>query len=950
MTPERWRQIEQVFQSAIDQPPDERSTYLNQICGDDLELRREVESLLMEDNRSNNRIAEVVSDAIEFIQELEEPNLTGKRIGPYRITGVIGEGGMGIVFRAVRDDDEFQKQVALKVVKRGMDSNYIVSRFRKERQILADLDHPNIAHLLDGGSTQAGIPYFVMEYVDGLQLLKYCESNHLNVPDRLKLFQQICAAVQYAHQKLIIHRDIKPANVLVARDGTPKLLDFGIAKILTPDSGSPMATETMTILRLMTPDYASPEQVRGLSISTTTDIYSLGAILYELLTGQRPHPLKNYTPTEVERVICLSETEKPSTAARRSTSSDARIAKVLEGDLDNIVLMAMRKEPERRYSSAAQLSEDIGRYLDGLPVRARTDTVVYRTSKFVRRHKLGVLAVLLVMLSLFGGIIVANYQARRAERRFQEVRKLANTFLFEFHDSIKDLPGSTKGRELIVRTALEYLDSLAKEAGDDPSLQRELAEAYLKVGDVQGDPRGSNLGQTADAMKSYRKALALGQSLTLKDPENIPLLRSLATCYYKVGDLQVETGDIQGGIETLRTGSSVARKIHLKVPQNQQDLLLLIRTQRLLGDAQQKMRDSTAALQTQQQATKLSEQMVNEFPGDFSLHHLCLSLIRLGEAQVETGDLPSAIETYKKVLQIRQGLVQRNPLDSVYRREWRLAHTWLGNFAGGVDTLNLGDRKTAKEFYEKALSIAVEYAGADPKNAMFQHDLSICYAKMGDILSDSNSGNAIDFYRKAIHINRNLMKGSPEEFRFLSRHALYTRNIADPLLRQGDVQDALQSLQESIETLKKMIAMSPTNAEALAGLQMSRLALADALVANQDFTAAQEQYHQALQLAETANKTNRSDLYALWRLADSYTGLGRHSVALGSLPGITNKDRMRNWENARLYFQKSYEIWKDWERYSVSTVFNTSRRDEAAKEILRCENELTRLHPLVTSY
>jgi serine/threonine protein kinase len=322
--------------------------------------------------------------------------LSGIPVGPYRLIREIGSGGMGTVFLAVRNDDAFQRRVAIKVLRRGMDTDAIVRRFRHERQILASLQHPYIAGLLDGGSTSDGLPYFAMEYVQGQNISDFCEARTLDTTARLELFRKVCAAVQYAHQNLIIHRDIKPANVLVTSDGTPKLLDFGIAKLVNPEVGGQTLAPTAAGLQLMTPDYASPEQVRGETVTTATDVYSLGVLLYELLTGRRPYELTSRSLADVAHVICHAEPERPSTAVtqpvRGATSPHTdRLRRRLAGDLDNIALKALSKEPDRRYASVDQFSEDVRRHLAGLPVIARKDTVGYRAAKFVRRNK-GVVA------------------------------------------------------------------------------------------------------------------------------------------------------------------------------------------------------------------------------------------------------------------------------------------------------------------------------------------------------------------------------------------------------------------------------------------------------------------------------------------------------------------------------------------------------------------------------
>src|SRR5262245_56732753 len=400
MSPERWQRIEELFGAVVHAPPPERDPFQTQVCKGDEELRREVLSLLARDTAEDFIRDPIASAALAFSAKPKD-DLTGERIGPYRITRLIGRGGMGVVYEAERDDEQFQRQVALKIIKRGMDTDFVRDRFLRERQILASLDHPHIARLFDGGATPDGLPYFVMEFVAGEPITTYCRRRQLSVNEKLKLFLKVCSAVQHAHQKLVVHRDLKPSNILITsppdgkadgKDGAlglPKLLDFGIAKLLTPDV-SQAHTRTETALWLMTPEYASPEQARGQAVTTTTDVYSLGVVLYELLTERRPHEFKTYSPAEIERAICETQIEEPSKVVGRTTGAPTRLARQLAGDLDNIMLMAMRKEPERRYQSVEQFSEDVRRHLAGMPVVARKDTFGYRAGKYVRRHKAGV--------------------------------------------------------------------------------------------------------------------------------------------------------------------------------------------------------------------------------------------------------------------------------------------------------------------------------------------------------------------------------------------------------------------------------------------------------------------------------------------------------------------------------------------------------------------------------
>jgi serine/threonine protein kinase/tetratricopeptide (TPR) repeat protein/TolB-like protein len=433
LTPERWERIKDIFADAQECNPAERSAFLEKMCATDESLRREVESLLA--------AAEVeAADASSADSAAERSHaddvMVGRRIGAYKIIQRIGRGGMATVYLASRADEQYEKQVAIKVLLPELGSEELLRRFRNERQTLAKLDHPNIVKLLDGGSTEEGLPYLVMDYVQGVPVDKYCDNHKLSTEERLRLFCQICDAVQCAHENLIVHRDLKPSNILITADGSPKLLDFGISKVLQPRDGSSI---TQTLTRRMTPAYASPEQVKGEAVAPATDIYSLGVVLYELLTGHRPYKLKHQTPAEVERAICEQEPEKPSTAVNRvetenlpdgttvsrtpesvSASREGQAEKLrrrLSGDLDNIVLMALQKEPQRRYLSVEELSDDIQRHLRHEPVKARRSTLAYRSSKFVQRHKTEVIAVGMTIIVLLAAAGYTAWEQRRATER-----------------------------------------------------------------------------------------------------------------------------------------------------------------------------------------------------------------------------------------------------------------------------------------------------------------------------------------------------------------------------------------------------------------------------------------------------------------------------------------------------------------------------------------------------
>jgi len=465
MTPEHWQQLKDVLATALELDPQQRPMYLDRTCRDDHSLRHEVELLLSREQGIGPGFLEdgaLAETAAAVLPEEANPWL-GRMVGAYRIVEQIGAGGMGEVYRGFRDDDQFRQQVAIKVVRAGQGSGFVLGRFRNERQILASLDHNNIARLLDGGTTAEGLPFFVMELIEGQPITEFCDQRRLSITARLRLFSQVCAAIQYAHQHLIIHRDIKPANILVTPDGTPKLLDFGIAKILDTDSVTGSSDATLTAFRILTPRYASPEQIKGEAMTTASDVYSLGVVLYELLTGRSP--LRTGTPQQTADAVCTSEAERPSTAIRRTDlasgdgfdvggSTPEKLHKRLRGDLDNIVLMALRKEASRRYASVGHLQEDIRRHLESIPVLARNDTAWYRATKFAGRHKAGVVATAAAMVALLMGAAIALYEANvarqqaeiariqraRAERRFGDLQLFGDRFLASGHSARSRTP------------------------------------------------------------------------------------------------------------------------------------------------------------------------------------------------------------------------------------------------------------------------------------------------------------------------------------------------------------------------------------------------------------------------------------------------------------------------------------------------------------------------------
>ncbi len=538
MKPERWQRVRSILEKALAQPSEARAGYLASACGDDAALRASVDALLESDETAGEFLDPPTTMGLaDWVLDDKAGEAVGTEVGPYRLTEVIASGGMGAVYRAVRADEHFDKQVAIKILRRSVATYEMQRRFQQERRALAQLDHPNVIRLIDGGTTVEGLPYLVMDYVDGQPIDEYCDAHRLSVADRLRLFVRVCETVAYAHRNLIVHRDLKPSNILVTKDGTPKLVDFGIAKLLDGGPGGPVAMQTTTASRAMTPQYASPEQIRGDAITTATDIYSLGVILYELLAGHRPYALDLRPRYEAERIICEEEPTPPSTVVDRkgdlvlrdgtrtvltphrvSELRDdhvGRLRRRLRGDLDAIVLNSMQKDPRRRYPSVDELADDIRRHLEGLPVSACKQSVIYRTSKFARRHSLGVVTTAAVVLILGAGATVTarslllqmeaeRTAAAQAIRARTEARKAST--LNDFVQEIVALVGpGSESRDVTVREILDQIGhrvdtELADQPDVESAVRHTLGDAYI------------GLGLYRSAAPHLRRALALRQS------------------------------------------------------------------------------------------------------------------------------------------------------------------------------------------------------------------------------------------------------------------------------------------------------------------------------------------------------------------------------------------------------------------------------------------------------
>ena len=797
---EKAQTIAEIVKAALECPAAARTAFLEDACGSDDDLRAEIESFLQFQPEASQFIEHgalhVAAESLACGPELSSL----RPMDGYQIVSRIGVGGMGEVYLA--QDTKLRRKVALKLVRAGMDSTEIVTRFRHEEQILASLNHPNIAQLYGAGVAAGDIPYFAMEYVAGTRIDEYCNAQTLSTTARLQLFRKVCAAVHYAHQRLVIHRDLKPSNILVTADGEPKLLDFGIAKLVEGRDGF---TQIQTLPGAMTPDYASPEQVRGEAMTTSSDVYSLGVLLYELLTGQRPYRLKTRSAAEIASAITDEEPERPSTAITRADNSafDIRHSTFPKGDLDNIVLMALRKEPPRRYASVEQFSEDIRRHLEGRPVIAHKDTIAYRATKFVKRQKFAVAAALVILTTLIAAVILTAREQRRAERRFNDVRQLSNALLFEIAPKIERLEGSTDAREALVRRALEYLDSLGQESGNDRQLQSELATAYEKVGDLQGAPRKPNLSDFSGAIVSYAKANKIRQALLEKNPNDFEQRQSLAANFAAAGYIRYWISDITGSLEDSKKALQLYEKLISERPgslelqiANAEAQLELSTTHYFndqLAQVYPPLQKALATLETLRQTNPENTEILRLLGRGYT--GLAMTLFwdgkqKEGEAEME------------KAFGINKPLVARYPRDNVLRQG--LLHTYLQASQLHEDS----NPAYSFEILHEALKVAEESVQGDAANIQARQNLAKTYSMLGVIAVHLNK-----FDEAGLHLEKS--SAAFAELKKLDpRNRTYTGDIGRDLMYLGLAKHGQKNFLEALASYEKAVAIFADDAQA----------------------------------------------------------------------------------------------------------------------------------------
>jgi non-specific serine/threonine protein kinase/serine/threonine-protein kinase len=839
MQPENWKKVKALLDDVLLLEPSARRPFLEK-SGASTEIREEVESLLAfeEESESLMRLS-AVEFSMDFFDEDAANPLIGQTIGNYRITGELGYGGMGAVFLAERADGKFEQKVALKLLKREMNTSALRRRFQHEQEILASLEHPNIARLLDAGTTDDRIPFLAMEYVEGVPIDEFCRVQNLDLDERLDLFRKVCAAVSFAHRNLVVHRDLKPSNILVNPDGIPKLLDFGIAKILSAELAQANSA-TVTRLGVMTPSYASPEQLQNKSVTTATDIYSLGVILYELLSGHRPFETKEGDLKEIYKAVIETEPAPPSATISNfklqiSNSKPAVLnqtenqnqqthpkseipnPKSIMGDLDNIVLKALRKEPERRYSSAENLAEDIHRHQRGLPVSARPNTLSYRFEKFFKRNKPTVFASLLIVIAIIAGIVATVWQARaarieraRAEKRFNDVRALANSFLFEFSPKIENLPGSMPARQLLVTRAREYLDNLSQESASDSQLQNELAKAYEKVGDVQGNPQTPNIGDLQGALESYEKAQAIRRRLLQSDAESAEKQAALAGNLEVTANINLNGGEFDKAETSLAEAVALREKVVAANPQDSAARASLGYAVRTSSYVPFYNSQPEKAMELSRRALEIFAELSRELPDDafINMQHANV-YIDLGEGYAYLDNAARAQENILKGSDMLASVYEKHPNDNRVRRS-----LFVSLLKSGELFRDAGETEKSLARYERALVLAQLAMQTDTGSFQAKRDLVVVNKQHAATLNTAKRfQESIESFSRAIEISEQLKREDPSNIIVVYDIGGSYYDLSEVYFTLGDYASALSAAEKAQANCSEVLAKNPAHTQ-----------------------------------------------------------------------------------------------------------------------------------------
>ena len=758
---ELWLEIEPLLATGLELEAGERAAWLRSVEATHPQAAPVVRRMLATHERAE-RGRELESGPRLALPPTRSPgHAAGETIGPYRLVSLLGRGGMGEVWLARHADGRFDRNVALKLPALHEQAHSWRERFQRERDILARLEHPNIARLYDAGMGEGGQPWLAMELVEGLSLSDHVAARSLSMPERLALFRQVLAAVAHAHRHLVVHRDLKPANILVDASGQVKLLDFGIAKLLAGEDAVATSGELTRLGgRVMTLRYAAPEQVAAGEVTTATDIYSLGVILHELVTGLAPYRAVREGKVLTDVGLMQEETTIPS-----RLPIPRQLARLVSGDLDAIVLKAMRRDPAERYASIELFDADIHAHLERRPVKARAGTWRYLAGRFAARHRLPLALASAVVVTLAVGLVLAERERRvavaekaRAERHFASVRKLANTFIFDVHGEIERLQGSLKARQMLVKTSLEYLDALAAEAGRDPKLMFEIASAYRNIGSIQGEAGGANLGETGAAVANLEKAGQLFSELEALKPDDVAMLQehrkqryTLARAYYVAGDArwkaQIAEHSRLAARIAGRPGATVRDRALVAVAKGEEANLYAN-----LGTGRTPALEALAA-----EAIAILEALLVEAPGDIALMDMLGGMHMRAGAMLASNNpsranLEAAIGHLRRARQVAQEVREQRPENA---HAWAIELEAIGGLAKALEVA--GDFRAADTTMREALALSATLYARDPTNANAATDRLFMLGTGAELaLRMGDPERAVTLSREAIQVHARL--------------------------------------------------------------------------------------------------------------------------------------------------------------------------------------------------
>ncbi len=881
--------VEALFQEAVDLAGDERSVLLDRRCGGNRELRREVELLLKHYAEASDQFLTHVHAEVAQLVESALP----RRIGDFEIIGLVGQGGMGVVYEAQQHQP--RRSVAVKAVRSGLASDEALRRFEYEAAVLARLQHPGIAHVYHAGvgdqeSRDGSIqrtPFFAMEFVRGQPLNRYAEQRRCTLRERVTLMIRVCDAVEHAHQKGVVHRDLKPQNILVDESGAPRVLDFGVARALQRDAQQPTMHTQATQL-IGTVPYMSPEQVSGRveDVDTRSDVYALGVVLFELLAGRLPYDIPSGNLAAAARVI----SEQPPLRL-------GAVQRAARGDLETIVDKALAKDAARRYPGVQALRDDLQRYLDGEPIAARRDSLWYVARKLLARYRLPIGAIAVLALAVLVTSVAATLLAIERgsllagrQMRFEQVRKLTSGLLFDMHARIEKLPGAAPARKYLIDSGLEYLESLALDAGDDPTLQLELAESYSRLAALQGNPNYVNLGDTDGALRSYRESLAWAERYALTDPDSVRSQRMPGLAHSGMGDVLRLQGDQVAALAAYEQALQIAERLWATNPDDSEVALDLANAQIKIGAVDEAAGRHDSARARRERAVELIEATLARNPTDKARVQLAMAHVQLGDSQRSAGDPTASLASYEASLALRRALLEEAPENVDYQRGVALALQRVGNgklLPAMASTLPPG---AALENYRESLERFAALARADETDVRAARDLTTAHEKVGTVhLKALEWAPAIEHFRSSLAI----------------RHRLVQRD--------------------------------PQNVDFASDLAVGHLHLGRALAGNGDHPGAEREYRAAVDI--TAQIYERDPQHA-WRTRAAAVmryDMGLLYAAIAELPDTPEAQRPESWRKARAEMAISLRLFTELKESGRLAASDTSILDMISREIARCD-------------